>query len=82
MKIYWFSFSYQGRNNGVCIVQADCKHSALDKTINLGLHPAHDDILCLELDELGEKDSHMEFNRLYSKADMEEFGYNAVNDIK
>lgn len=82
MKIYWISFSYKGNNNGVCLIMADCQNGALDKVDNLGIRPNSDDVLVIELDELGEKDSHMEFNRLYNKSEMSSLGYKPLKVIR
>lgn len=82
MNIFWISFSYKGKNNGVCLVMADDENSALDKADNLGIKPDNDDIMVIALSELGEEDSKLEFNRLYSREEMIEFKYKSVTVIK
>jgi len=74
MKKYWCSFSSKAKNMGVCIVEADSKQNALDKTINLGIHPENDDVMCIELDNLNTEPG-LELNILYSNEDMIRLGY-------
>jgi len=49
LKWYWFSFSFQGKNQGCCNVKAENKEEALQKTIDLGIRPKHDDIASFEI---------------------------------
>lgn len=74
MKNYWFSFSYKGKNNGVCIVQADTRGSAEDKLENLKLIPDYDDVACYEIDDISDEDG-LDFNILYSTEEMIAKGY-------
>lgn len=78
MRNFWFSFSFKGINNGVCVVQAEDYNSALEKTISLFIHPEHDDIACYVLED-SDLDPKISFNRLYFKHEMAELGYNSVN---
>lgn len=74
MKIFWFSFSYQGKNNGICVVKADTEDDAYEKIENLGLLPDNDDILCQECVDLDD-DPEIDFNILYSPEEMIAKGY-------
>ena len=60
-KWYWFSFSYKGKNQGCCNVEAGDEESALQKTIDLDIHPKHDDIEGFEI-----KAAELEPDRLIS----------------
>ena len=81
MNYYWFSFSYQGMNNGVCAVQASEEKEAVQKTIDLGIHPSHDDMLIFELTEDEWKQEGIELNRLYSKEEMNILDYKSTNQL-
>ncbi len=70
MKWYWFSFSFGGVNQGCCNVEAENQEAALQKTIDLGIHPKHDDIECYEGIA-----SELEPNRLFSKEEMTKMDY-------
>lgn len=70
MKWYWFSFSFDGKNQGCCNVQAESKETAIQKTIDLGIHPKHDDIEVYEGNA-----PELEPDRLYSKEEMENLKY-------
>ncbi len=74
-KWYWFSFSHNGENQGCCNVQAENKEAALRKTIELGIHPKHDDIECFHIAE-----PELEADRLYSKAELEAKDYESIRD--
>lgn len=74
MKWYWFSFSFDGKNQGCCNVQAESQEVALQKTIDLGIHPKHDDIEVY----VGDKNE-LEPDKLYSKEEMEKLNYKAHN---
>jgi hypothetical protein len=76
MKWYWFSFSFEGANQGCCNVQAVSQEAALQKTIDLGIHPRHDDIEVY----VGEGDGtpELEPDRLYSPDEMEKRGNERV----
>ncbi len=73
MKWFWFSFSFGGMNQGCCIVQAQSQEEALQKTIDLRIHPRHDDIQVW----IGEHETQpeLEINRLYSSKEMVALGY-------
>ncbi len=73
-KWYWLSFSHKGVNQGVCNVQAYNKRMALQRTIDLGIHPPHDDISILEL-----LAAELEPDRLFSKQEMLDRKYDTVN---
>lgn len=73
MKWYWFSFSHNGINQGCCNVQAKDKESALQKTIDLRIHPKHDNIETFELDT-----PELEPDRLFSKHEMIDRDYETV----
>ncbi len=70
MKWYWFSFSFMGVNQGCCNVEAVSQEAALQKTIELNIHPRHDDIDCYEGSE-----PDLEPNRLFSKEEMIKMNY-------
>ena len=77
MKWYWFSFSFDSVNQGCCNVQAESQEAALQKTIDLGIHPKHDDI------EIGVGDKpELEPDRLYSPDEMEKRGNERVQYYK
>lgn len=78
---WWFSFCYAGRNTGVCIVQSPTKEEALQKTIDLSIHPKHDDISCYELDQDAEDATELELepDRLYSREEMQALQYQPHN---
>ncbi len=69
-KWFWFSFSYKGKNQGCCNVQAKSRKAALQKTIDLQIHPKHDDIQAFEMEkaELGP-------DRLFTKQEMLKLNY-------
>ena len=68
MGYYWFSFSHKGKNTGVCVVKSTDLESANEKTIELEIHPAHDDIECYLVAPA--QFSSMEVDRLYTPAEM------------
>lgn len=70
-KWWWFSFSFEGTNNGCCNVQAPTQEEALQKTIDLNIHPPHDNIWSCEMDDGPELDE----NKLYSNAEMNKLEY-------
>ena len=77
MKTYWFSFSFQGKNNGVCIVEADSEIEGIVKLVNSNLIPEYDDVLGYELNDMSEEAS-LEYNRLYTSEEMIAFGYGVI----
>ena len=64
-KWFWFSFSHNGINQGCCNVQAKSRKVALQKTIDLQIHPVHDDIEIFELN-----DAELEPDRLFTRQEM------------
>ena len=64
MNIYWFSFSFDGKNMGVCLIKADTPEEALAKCDNLRLTPEYDDIYCVESNDMS-NEAPLQFNRLY-----------------
>lgn len=74
MKIFWFSFSYKGKNNGVCVVKADTEEDGFEKIENLQLLPDYDDVHCTECENI-DNDPGIEFNVLYSPEEMVQKGY-------
>ncbi len=73
MKWWWFSFSFGGKNQGCCNVQAESQEAALQKTIDLGIHPKHDDLEIWEGNNF-----ELEPDRLYSSEEMKERGNERV----
>ena len=70
LKWYWFSFSFDGKNQGCCNVQAANKKDALKKTIELKIHPKHDDIKVCVIAE-----AELLPDRLYTRNQMLAKGY-------
>jgi len=62
---HWFSFSYKGKNQGVCVVEANNHKEALQKTIDNNIQPPHDDIASYQ-----GYWPEMKLDYLYSKAEM------------
>lgn len=52
LNYYWFSFSLKGKNQGCCNVEAKDEKIALQKTIDLKIHPKHDDIFCCLIEKI------------------------------
>lgn len=50
-EYYWFSFSYKGENQGVCLVKANTFEESLKKVIDLKIAPNHDHIQCFGISE-------------------------------
>lgn len=73
MKWYWFSFSYKAENQGCCNVEANNPKEALQKTIDLNIHPKHDDIEVYELDE-----PQLEPNKLILREELSKSGFKNV----
>lgn len=78
MNIYWFSFSFEGKNNGVCLIEAYNPEDAFDKCKNLKLMPEYDDIYCTTVNDMA-MEADLQFNRLYSPEEMVENGYSIKN---
>lgn len=76
MNYYWFSFCYEGKNTGVCIVMEYNRQNALNKIADLGILPNYDDIACYRIPEI---ESNMELDKLYSPEEMEKMNYKSVN---
>jgi len=58
---YWFSFSFGGKNQGCCNVQAAGSEEAKQKVEDLGIMPQNDHIRAFEMDE-----PELDPDRLYS----------------
>jgi len=69
-KYYWFSFSLNGRNQGVCCTEATDADSGLLKITEMNLVPKADHIRGFELDE-----KELELDRLYTKEELKSIGY-------
>lgn len=55
LNCYFFSFSFEGVNQGCCNVKAETPELALQKTIDLDIHPKHDPgkgVFCVQMIEL------------------------------
>ena len=77
-KLYWLSFSFQARNQGVGCVKAYSKKKAIKKSEKLGLMPKCDDIFCVEIPYL---ESNMKLNKFYSSKDMKNIGYSTTSEM-
>ena len=73
---YFLSFSFDGKNQGCCNVQADTKEAALQKTIDLDIHPKHDDIRCYQIHK-----AELTPNKLYSPDELGELDYKREKEI-
>jgi len=73
-KTYWFSFSYQGKNQGVCVVEASNSEEATAKILELKLVPKFDDIRAYEIDDFSE-DPKIELDRFYKSEELVALGY-------
>jgi hypothetical protein len=71
---WWLSFCQFGKNTGVCNVQAPTKEEALQKTIELKIHPRHDDIACYKIDK-----NELEPDKLYTPEEMRALKYQSHN---
>lgn len=76
-KYFWFSFSYRGQNNGVCLIEADSPEEADDKIIALNLVPSFDDVKCFQIDN-----AEIELNRLFSYEELVDMGYMSETTTK
>ena len=70
LKWFWVSFSLDGTNVGVCNIQAISDAQARIKINDLGIMPKFDHASVYE-----HHDKEMEPNRLYSRDEMIEMGY-------
>lgn len=77
-KLYWISFSYQAKNQGVCCVKEYSKEKAIKKSEKLGLMPENDDIFCAEIPYL---ESNMKLNKFYSLKEMKNIGYSTTSEM-
>lgn len=77
-KLYWISFSYQAKNQGVCCVEAESSEEAKQVSEELGLIPINDDIFCAEIPYL---ESGMKLNVFYSKKEMKNIGYYTTSEM-
>lgn len=81
MRWYWHTFSFEGLNQGVCIVAAETKALALQKIIDLGIHPLHDNLVVFVADDLAVVQGEgMELDRLYSRRELLALGYISVRN--
>ena len=69
-KYYWFSFSSEGGNQGVCLVEAVTPEEAQFKVIELGIIPEHDHVQCFGISE-----AELPLNVLISPEEMVKLGY-------
>ncbi len=69
-KYYWFSFSHQGENQGVCLVEAENSHVARLKVLELGIAPQHDHVKCF-----GIKEIEIPLDTLFTADEMVKAGY-------
>ena len=69
-KYYWFSFSYQGENQGVCLVEAENSELARQKVVELGIAPQCDHIKCFGIAE-----AEIPLNTLFTADEMIKSGY-------
>ncbi len=74
-KYYWFSFSYEGKNQGVCSIEAQSDSIALARLFELKLAPKFDHI---EGYELSEKE--IELDVLISPEEMRKRGYKSSGE--
>lgn len=81
MKTYWFSFSLNGDNNGVCIIEAESEAEGIAKLVKSNLIPNYDDVLGFEISDLSEEAA-LEYNRLYSCQEMIDLGYSTTTTAK
>ncbi len=72
-KYYWFSFSYKGKNQGVCIVESDTIEEAQHKVIELNIAPKYDNIEYFSLLE-----AELPLNVLVTPEEMIKLGYTSV----
>ena len=70
IKYYWFSFSFNGKNQGCCNVEAKSEKEALQRIIDLNIHPRHDDIEIFEIEKF-----ELKLNKLYSTQEMISLDY-------
>lgn len=77
MNIYWFSFSFRGKNNGVCLIEAKTLESAETIILEKKLVPENDHAICVKIDDLSQE-GEFEFNRLYSPEEMRKIGYEST----
>jgi hypothetical protein len=81
---FWFSFSLDGLNQGVCLIEDKHKepgteracHMAFQTATEKGLVPKHDHVQSFEVCGL---ENDLEANKLYSKADMDSRNYKSSN---
>jgi hypothetical protein len=72
-KYYWFSFSFKGKNQGVCLVETDTVEEAQDKVIELGIVPEYDHIQVFGISE-----AELPLNILVSPEEIIKLGYELV----
>jgi hypothetical protein len=71
---YWFSFSYKGKNQGVCLVEADTTEEARHKVLELNIAPDYDHIQCFGISE-----AELPLNVLVTPEEMVKLGYVSIN---
>jgi len=74
-KYYWFSFSYEGKNQGVCSIEAESDSIALSRLWELKIAPKFDHIMGFELTE-----QEIELDVLISPEDMKKRGYKSSGE--
>ncbi len=80
MKWYWHSFSLDGVNQGICIVFAETEDLALQRTIDLDIHPKHDSLEVYATDSISNIEAEgLDLNRLYGKEELVAMGYQTVD---
>lgn len=72
-KYFWFSFSHEGGNQGVCLVEADTPEEARLKVIGLNIAPEHDNVHCFGISE-----AELPLNVLVTPEEMVKLGYAPV----
>lgn len=72
-KYFWFSFSNNGKNVGVCLVEKDTIDEARDRVIELGIAPEHD-----HLQVFGISKAELPLNILFTPEEMVKLGYESV----
>ena len=72
-KYYWYSFSYEGKNQGVCLVEANTPEEARHKVIELKIAPEHDHGQCFGISK-----AEIPLNVLVTPDEMIKLGYESV----
>lgn len=77
MKYFWFTFSNDGKHQGVAIIMAGNSTEAIKKGLLLDLFPLFNSLEAYQIEGL---ESGMEAHRLYSEEDMIKLGYSVHQD--